>query len=155
MELSELNLKTPFAGVRVSAKNVEDESRAVDDLDRFAKNALEVGLLRGTELLVEDHNVDIHASDDAGKLLCLAGAHVCLWDWCVELLGLAGDHDTVGRLDEPLKLVQRLVHGPVASTSVNANNERSLGNRCRLDVLEPCHNALLPTTQSQACARPI
>jgi len=41
----------------VLGEDVEDEGDAIDDVDR--EQLLEVALLRGRELVVEDHDVDV------------------------------------------------------------------------------------------------
>ena len=128
LKLGELNLKTPLARGGVTAEDVEDECRAVDDLDRVAKGLLEVGLLGGRKLVVEHDYVDVHAPDDAHELLDLARAHEGLRNGRIEALSLAGDHDGVGRVDEARELVERVLEQPVALAGVDADDECALGD---------------------------
>ena len=56
-QLRELDLHRAFLARRVLGEDVEDQRDAVDDVDR--EQLLEVALLRGRELVVEDHDVDV------------------------------------------------------------------------------------------------
>ena len=56
-QLRELDLHHALLARRVLGEDVEDQRDAVDDVDR--EQLLEVALLRGRELVVEDHDVDV------------------------------------------------------------------------------------------------
>ena len=56
-QLRELDLHRAFLARRVLGEDVEDQRDAVDDVDR--EHLLQVALLRGRELVVEDHDVDV------------------------------------------------------------------------------------------------
>ena len=68
--LGEPHLEAAFAARRVEGEDVEDEGGPVDDLDVLVDDLLEVGLLRGAELVVEDDEV---GGVGAGKLRDLLG----------------------------------------------------------------------------------
>ena len=71
-ELGELDLKLAFAGARVAGKNVEDELRAIEDAAR--QSGLKVAQLRGRQVVIEEDEVGVGGSGDAGDLLDFAGA---------------------------------------------------------------------------------
>ena len=56
-QLRELDLHRALLARRVLGEDVEDQRDAIDDVDR--EQLLEVALLRGRELVVEDHDVDV------------------------------------------------------------------------------------------------
>ncbi len=80
LELGELDLEAALVRLGVHAKDVEDEGRAVDDLDGLADEALEVCLLRGRELVVEYDHVCIEGMDGRDEFLDLALADERLGD---------------------------------------------------------------------------
>ena len=73
-ELRELDLHHALLAVRVLGEDVEDQRDAVDDVAR--EQLLEVALLRGRELVVEDHEVDVERVRELAQLLGLARADV-------------------------------------------------------------------------------
>ena len=66
----ELHLRAAFLGVGVLGEDVEDHSRAVDGGP--AEDLLQVALLGGRQLVVEDHSVGVDGFADSPQLLCLA-----------------------------------------------------------------------------------
>ena len=95
------------------AKDVENERRAVDDLDRVAKHLLEVRLLRGGELVIKHDDVDVHPPHDVRKLPRLSRAHERLGHRRVKPLRLPCHDNAVRRLHEARKLVHRGLKWPV------------------------------------------
>ena len=73
-ELRELDLHRTFLTRRVLGEDVEDQRDPIDDVDR--EHLLEIALLRGRELVVEDHDVDVEALRDGLQLFGLALADV-------------------------------------------------------------------------------
>ena len=73
-QLRELDLDRALLARRVLGEDVEDQRDAVDDVDR--EQLLEVALLRGRELVVEDDDVDVERVADLAQLLGLALADV-------------------------------------------------------------------------------
>ena len=72
--LGELDLEASLAGAGVATKDIQDHARAVEDLD--LKDAFEVLLLRGPELVVEDDGFGFQLSDGFLELLEFAPAEV-------------------------------------------------------------------------------
>ena len=73
-ELRELDLYRAFLARRVLGEDVEDERDAIDDVDR--EQLLEIALLGGRQLVVEDDDVDVERFRDGPQLLRLALADV-------------------------------------------------------------------------------
>ena len=73
-QLRELDLHHAFLAARVLGEDVEDQRDAVDDVD--LEQLLEVALLRGRELVVEDHEVDVERVGELLQLLGLARTDV-------------------------------------------------------------------------------
>ena len=73
-QLRELDLHRAFLARRVLGEDVEDQRDAVDDVD--LEQLLEVALLRGRELVVEDHDVDVERVREVAQLFGLALADV-------------------------------------------------------------------------------
>ena len=71
-KLRELHLELALAGAGVAGKDVEDELRAVEDA--AGQRGLKVAQLRGRQVVVEEHQVGLRGSGDAGDLLHFAGA---------------------------------------------------------------------------------
>ena len=72
--LGQPHLQAAFLAGGVQCEDVQDECRAVDDLHVAPDGLLEVRLLRGSELVVEHHQVGRVRADEFGHLLGLAGA---------------------------------------------------------------------------------
>src|SRR6185503_11358628 len=70
LELGELDLQLSLMGLRALGEYVQDEAHAVDDA--AVQAALEVALLHGGELVVEDRDARARRGDVAGHLLHLA-----------------------------------------------------------------------------------
>ena len=74
LELRELDLQLPLGARRVLREDVEDQLRAVDDAR--VERVLEVALLRGIELVVDDHALGARLREALLQLLELALADV-------------------------------------------------------------------------------
>src|SRR5271166_4298823 len=73
LQLRQLDLELTFAGAGVARKNVEDELRAVDN--PYVEVALQVTLLRGRELVVEDDHIGRTRRHRAFQLLQLSASN--------------------------------------------------------------------------------
>ncbi len=71
-ELRQLHLQLALAGAGVAGKDVEDQLRAIEHAAR--QSGLKVAQLRGREVVIEENQVGLRGSGDAGDLLDLAGA---------------------------------------------------------------------------------
>lgn len=58
----------------MQAKDIQNQCRTVNNLDRFAHGFLKIGLLRGRQVVVEDNNIRIHTMHQTAQLLDLSGA---------------------------------------------------------------------------------
>jgi hypothetical protein len=58
----------------MAGKDVEDQSRAVDDFDIFAQHLFQFALLAGRKFVVKQHGVDAHFDHANPKLFQLAAA---------------------------------------------------------------------------------
>ena len=139
LELSKLNLETALVRLGVYAKDVEDEGRAIDDLDGFPYRTLEVGLLRGGQLVVEDDNVGGEVSNVAAELLDLALTDECLRYGRVEPLRHREDDLGAIRLGEASELGERLLTAPLGAPKVDAHENRALRHGGGGIRLEACH----------------
>ena len=149
LELRKLHLQASLARPSMNAKDVEDERGSVDDLDRLANDALEVGLLGGGELLIKDDDVRIHVADVAHQLLDLALANERLRHGSVEPLAHGEDHLGPVSLRKARKLCERFLARPVGPAEVDAHKNCALGHRRRADGLEPVRRpAHLPPPSS-------
>ena len=74
-EMGELDLQAPFPGSRPLAEDLENEPGAVEHLD--VPGGLEIALLHGRERVIDDHELCILGTDQAGKLFDLARAEQC------------------------------------------------------------------------------
>ena len=72
LEPRELHLQLALARLRALRKDLEDELRAIEDAR--IDGALDVALLRGRELVVEDHERGIELAQRVHDLAQLAGA---------------------------------------------------------------------------------
>ena len=73
-ELGELHLHHALLAVRMLGEDVEDQRDAIDDVAR--EQLLEVALLRGRELVVEHHEVDVERFRELAQLFRLARTDV-------------------------------------------------------------------------------
>src|SRR5207248_3151403 len=73
-QLRQLHLHHAFLAASVLGEDVEDQRDAVDDI--AAELLLEVALLRGRQLVVEHHHVDVERVGESAQLVGLAGADV-------------------------------------------------------------------------------
>ncbi len=131
LELRELDLEPPLPGLGVAAEDVEDERRAVDHLHGLAQGPLEVALLGGGELLVEDHDVHVERLHGLLELQHLARADEGLGHGAVEPLR-EGPHDVgaVG-VHEAGELGHGALLGPLVGPSeVDAHEKGTLARQC-------------------------
>ena len=73
-QLRQLDLHHPLLARGVLGEDVEDQRHAVDDV--APEQLLQVALLSGRQLVVEDHDVDVEGVGQAAQLVGLAGADV-------------------------------------------------------------------------------
>src|SRR5829696_7751907 len=74
LQLRQLDLRLPFCTFGMSGEDVEDQGRAVDDLD--LDPILEITQLGGSELSVADHGVRASGDDQLPQLVHLAPTDV-------------------------------------------------------------------------------
>ena len=90
--------------MRVLGEDVEDQRDAVDDVAR--EQLLEVALLRGRELVVEHHEVDVERLRELAQLLRLAGTDVGGGVGSIAPLEHELDRLGAGGVDEERELVE-------------------------------------------------
>ena len=91
--------------------------------------SIEVGLLGGRELLVEDDDVGIERADHGDELLDLALADERLGNRGVEALRHRENDLGAVSLGKAGELRERLLAAPLRPSEVNAHKNRTLGNR--------------------------
>ena len=74
LQLCQLHLQAALTSLGMQAKDIQNQCRTVNNLDRFAHSFLKIGLLRGRQVIVEDNNIRIHAMHQTAQLLDLSGA---------------------------------------------------------------------------------
>ena len=126
LELRELDLRLALAALRVLAEDVEDDGRAVDDLDLH--DVFERTPLARGELGVGDHGVGAERGDDVPQLLGLAAAEVGAGVGVRAPLQQAVEHARTGRLGEGGELAHRVLGVVLRALRVHADEH---------DVLEP------------------
>ncbi len=153
LELCQLDLQTPLVRRGVHAEYVENECRPVYDLDGLSQGLLEVGLLRGGELVVEDHHVGARAPHAGHELLDLALADEGARNRRVQALG-KGHHylATIGR-NEALELPKGVFERPLRVAQVHAHKDDLLGHWGRRLRLEASHQQTSPSGPSPAATR--
>jgi hypothetical protein len=125
VELGQLDLQTALTGARAPGEDVEDQLRAVHGL--ALDRRLDVALLRGGELVVEDHQVGLTlvgharhlfhlaAADEGGRILALA-----LLDQGADDAGTRAFHE------QPELLDRRFRAQPLARARGDADEDRLL-----------------------------
>jgi hypothetical protein len=104
--LRQLDLQRRLAGVGPAREDVEDQRAAVQHLD--LERRLQPQLLRGRELLVEDHDRVAGLVARRADLLELAGADVGRGLGLAAALQRLPDYGRAGRARKPRQLTQRL-----------------------------------------------
>ena len=84
---------------RAAGENVEDECRAVDDLD--VEGTLEVALLGGAEIVIDHDDVVADIVTPGLDLLEFPFANVGAGQWMRELLGDRADNLDIDGLGQP------------------------------------------------------
>ena len=107
--LSELHLEASLAGAGAAAKDIENQARAVEDLD--LEDAFEVSLLRGRQFIVEDGDFGVQSGDGPLELLELAPAEVERRRLLSPLLDLA-HNSGARRVGQTAQLLHRVVEVP-------------------------------------------
>ncbi len=110
-QLCELDLGAPFGRRGVLGEDVEDHRGAIEGA--ASEDALEVELLGGAELVVEDDRVGIERNGQVADLVGLALPDEGRGVGPVTALGDPGDDVGAGGVDELGQLVERLVDGLV------------------------------------------
>jgi len=128
LQLRELHLDPALVRGRMRAEDVEDERGAVDDLDGLPHYLLEVRLLRGSELVIEDHHVRVEVAHVRHELLGLALSDEGARDGLVQ--SLRHGHDDVGAvgLGKPSELCHGVLDGPVGVAEVDSDENGALGD---------------------------
>ncbi len=72
--LRQLNLHRAFACAGMAGKDIEDQRRAVDDLDLLAQHLFQLALLAGREFVVKDDDIGAQLDDQQLELFELARA---------------------------------------------------------------------------------
>ena len=103
-ELGQLDLKAPLVGRGAASEDVEDERRAVNDLD--VEGALEIALLRGAEIVVDHDHVVANGIAPGFDLLELPFADVGAGQGMGELLGYRAHDLDVDGFGQPRQLFQ-------------------------------------------------
>ena len=112
LQLRQLDLQAALARLCMPPEDIENERRAVYDLHRFAHGVLKVRLLRGSQLVIEDHDVDREPAHHADQLLDLSGTDEGAWHRSVQTLRQAGDDLSSRRMRQSLELIERAVDRP-------------------------------------------
>ena len=139
LQLCQLHLQAPLVRGGVLAKDVQDECRAVDDLDGLSHDPLEVRLLGGCQFVIEYHHVNVKGPHHAHELLHLATADEGTRHGLLKPLSELSDHDGTVRHRQATQLRHRVPEGPYRVTKVDAHQERTLRRRRRRSELESSH----------------
>jgi len=102
--LRQLHLEAALAGLGTFGEDVEDEGRAVEDLD--VEGVFQMALLRGTELVVEDDDGVVDSGALRLYLRQLAFADVVAGMDAPQLLDGAGDDAGAGGIGEEGELIE-------------------------------------------------
>ena len=124
LELRELDLQLALPRAGALCEDVEDQCRAVDDLD--AEHLLEIVLLRRRELVVEDQERRIAVLDFHGDLGDFAAPEEEGGVGLLAALDELADNDGARRVGQPLELGHRLVDGPERLAAVEACEQGAL-----------------------------
>ncbi len=116
--LGQLHLHRALLGAGVAGEDVQDQGRAVQDLD-LAQGLLHLPLLAGGELVVEDHHVGPGLGDQGFQLHQLAGAHEGGRVGGVEVLGEHADHGQPGRVGQEGQLGHGILQGEDAGVAAD------------------------------------
>ena len=73
LQLCQLYLQATLTRLGMQTKDIQNQRGTIDNLDRFAHGFLQIGLLRGRQIVVKDNNVDIHATHQTAQFLDLTG----------------------------------------------------------------------------------
>ena len=79
MKLRQLYLQASLTRLSMQAKDIQNQCCTIDNLYRLAHGFLQIGLLRGRQVVVEDNNIDIHAMHQAAQLFNLTGTDKRFW----------------------------------------------------------------------------
>ena len=123
LELGQLHLDLPLAGVGVLGEDVQDEGGAVDQLDLLPERLLQAALLPGGQLLVEDD----HAGGELGhpflQLLDLALADVGPRVGVDQPLVEPVDHLDPRGARQLLQLLEGILQGPQVAVRGTATGQ--------------------------------
>ena len=123
----------------MQAKDIQNQRRTVNNLDRFAHGFLKIGLLRGRQVVVEDNNIRIHTMHQTAQLLDLAGADKRFGIGFDQALRQACDALGSSSVGQTLELVKRTVERPGVIAPLNTNQDGALGFRRRGDQRKTSH----------------
>jgi hypothetical protein len=112
--LGQLDLQRTLAGVGVLGEDIEDQRGAVEDLDPVAQRPLQLPLVTGGELVVEDDHVGGSLVRPLDQLLHLAQADEGGRVDALPPLHHLAQHIDPGRVGQLGQFGQRLLDGPVA-----------------------------------------
>ena len=134
LQLCELDLQAAFTCSSVQTEDIENKGGTVDDLRRFTERAFKIGLLRGTQVIIENHHIGIESLHEAFEFFNFARPDIGFRYGSVESLRQSGYGASARRVGEPLEFVERALDGPTVASPVNADEDSAL--RCRSSVHE-------------------
>lgn len=123
----------------MQAKDIQNQCRTVNNLDRFAHGFLKIGLLRGRQVVVEDNNIRIHAMHQAAQLLDLARTDKRFGIGFNQALRQACHALGSSSVSQALELVERTVERPDVIAPLNTNQDGALRFRRRRDQRKTSH----------------
>ena len=121
LKLRQLDLQSPFVRLGALREDIENQRRAVDDLD--VEHFFEIALLRRGELVVEDHQIVSERFSLVFDLLQLALAEIGAGHRMTQLLRDCPDDLDIYRLGQARQLLQRILHVPSVTVLVNGHQE--------------------------------
>ena len=137
--LGQFHLDRAFARARMAGEDVEDQRRAVDDLDLFAQRGFQFALLPGRQLVVEDHDVGAAFQHGHLQLFQLAGADEGGRIGRVQSLGHSADHRQPRRVGQKRQFLQRVLERQQARQPVQLDADE----HCALSRRRGRHQSLL------------
>lgn len=105
----------------MQAKDIQDQCRTIDNLYRLAHGFLQIGLLRGRQVVVKNNDIGIHTMYQAAQLFNLTGTDKRFRIRLYQTLRQARHALGTSRMGKALQLIERSTEWPCIVAPLNTN----------------------------------
>ena len=105
----------------MQTKDIQNQCCTIDNLYRLAHGFLQIGLLRGRQVVIKNNDIGIHAMHQAAKLLYFTGTDKRFGIRLYQTLRQASHALGTSRVGKALQLIERAIERPCIVAPLNTD----------------------------------